>query len=92
MLKIGHEALLPDGRTLESEVRYVAANEMVQTLADIVLRRLDLGTGSELTQQMLAACARVAAQELSWDTQRQSAEISRVKASYPFSSPSSQES
>jgi glycerol-3-phosphate dehydrogenase len=92
VLKTGGEALLPDGRTLEAEVRHVAANEMVQTLADIVLRRLDLGTGSELSEPMLIACARVAAQELGWDTSRQSAEISRVKSSYPFASPSSQES
>jgi glycerol-3-phosphate dehydrogenase len=65
---------------------------MVQTLADIVLRRLDLGTGSELTEPMLVACTRIAAQELGWDASRQSAEISRVKSSYPFASPSSQES
>lgn len=92
VLQLGGEALLPDGRTLEAEVRQAARNEMVETLADIVLRRLDLGTGSELTDPMLAACSSVAAEELGWDAKRQAAEISRVKASYPFASPSSQAS
>jgi len=84
-------AILCDGRTLAAEVRYAARNEMSETLADIVLRRLDLGTGSELGDQLLGECAGVAGEELGWDAERRRREIDRVKASYPFASPRSQE-
>lgn len=91
VLRQGDETLLPDGQTLEAEVRQAARNEMVETLADIVLRRLDLGTGSQLSDPMLVACSRVAAEELGWDARRQAEEISRVKTSYPFANPGSQQ-
>jgi glycerol-3-phosphate dehydrogenase len=85
------DTLLPDGRTLAAEIRYVARNEMSMTLADIVLRRLDLGTGCTVADATLSACARIAGEELGWDAQRQLLEVSRVRTSYPFASPASQE-
>jgi glycerol-3-phosphate dehydrogenase len=91
VLRESGRALLPDGATLEAEIRHVARNEMVVTLADIVLRRLDLGSGCALPESTLGACARIAGEELGWDAARQLAEIAQVKASYPFASPASQE-
>ena len=91
VLRLSDGTLLPDGKCLAAEVRYVARNEMTLTLADIVLRRLDLGTGCALSEPMLHACAGIAAQELGWDPGRQLGEIARVRASYPFASPASQE-
>ena len=83
--------LLPDGATLAAEVRYAARNEMAVTLADIVLRRLDLGTGSMMSAELLKSCARIAGEELGWDLQRQNTEIARLARSYPFASPVSQQ-
>ncbi|MDP9084458.1 MAG: glycerol-3-phosphate dehydrogenase/oxidase [Pseudomonadota bacterium] len=83
--------LLPDGMTLAAEARYAARSEMVVTLADIVLRRLDLGTGSIANSATLDACARIAGEELGWSAQRQRAEVDRVRRSYPFASPASQQ-
>jgi glycerol-3-phosphate dehydrogenase len=83
--------LLCDGRTLIAEVRHAARNEMSVTLADIVLRRLDLGAGCEMSDKLLGECANVAGEELGWDAGRRRVEIERVKASYPFASPASQE-
>ncbi len=83
--------LLPDGATLAAEVRYAARSEMAVTLADIVLRRLDLGTGSTMSSQLLSACAQIAGEELGWSAQRQSAEIARIAQSYPFANPVSQQ-
>ena len=91
VLRLSDGTLLPDGETLAAEVRYVARNEMVMTLADIVLRRLDIGTGSPPGDALLSACAQIAAEELGWDEQRQQREIAAVKSSYPFASPASQE-
>ena len=84
-------AVLCDGRTLVAEVRHIARNEMSVTLADIVLRRLDLGTGCEMGDRLLSECANVAGEELGWDTERRRIEIKRVKGSYPFANPASQE-
>lgn len=83
--------LLPDKKTLELEVRYVARHEMPITLSDIVLRRLDLGTGEIMDKPLLDACAAIAGEELGWDLQRQQAEITRVRRGYPFANPTSQE-
>jgi glycerol-3-phosphate dehydrogenase len=84
-------SLLPDGRTLAAEIRYVARNEMAVTLADIVLRRLDLGTGCNMSEELLDACAREAGAELGWDAARQRSEVARVRSSYPFATPASQQ-
>jgi glycerol-3-phosphate dehydrogenase len=84
-------AMLCDRRTLIAEVRYAARNEMSVTLADIVLRRLDLGTGCEMSDELLSQCANVAGEELGWDSHRRAIEINRVKGSYPFANPASQE-
>lgn len=84
-------AMLCDGITLVAEVRHIARNEMPVTLADIVLRRLDLGTGCEMSDRLLSECADIAGDELGWDTERRRIEINRVKGSYPFANPASQE-
>jgi glycerol-3-phosphate dehydrogenase len=85
-----HE-LLADGATLACEVRYAARHEMVVTLADIILRRLDLGTGKKAADDALERCAQIAGEELGWSAERRLAEIQRVKLSYPFASPASQQ-
>lgn len=85
-----HE-LLADGTTLACEIRFAARHEMVVTLADIVLRRLDLGTGKRADDAALERCAQIAAEELGWSVERRLAEIQRVKLSYPFASPASQQ-
>jgi len=84
-------SMLCDGRTLVAEVRHVARDEMPVTLADIVLRRLDLGTGCEMSDGLLRECANVAGEELGWNTERRRIEINRVRGSYPFANPASQE-
>ena len=83
--------LLPGGTTFASEVRYAARKEMVVTLSDIVLRRLDLGTGASMSAETLAACASIAAEELGWTEQRRRSEIRNVMQSYPFANPASQQ-
>jgi len=85
------DAMLCDGKTLIAEVRYAARYELSVTLADIVLRRLDLGTGCEMEDKLLNECAKIAGEELGWDSERRCVEIKRVKGSYPFANPASQE-
>ena len=67
-----------------------AREEMVVTLNDLVLRRLDLGTGECPDRPTLEALALVVGRELGWSASRQALEVRRVEQSYPFASPASQ--
>jgi glycerol-3-phosphate dehydrogenase len=64
---------------------------VVVTLADIVLRRLDLGTGRMTGAAALERCAQIAGEELGWTPERRLEEIRRVRLSYQFASPASQQ-
>ena len=69
---------LPQARPLtgllEDRVRTAVREEMALTLADAVLRRLDLGTGGPPPPGDLDAVARVMAIELGWEAGRERAE------------------
>lgn len=86
-----HHRLLPESAVLEAEVRHVARSEMAPALNDIVLRRLDLGTATLPGSQTLDACARIAGEELGWSDAQRAAQISQVRASFPFAGPQSQQ-
>ncbi len=57
-------------------------DEMARTLADAVLRRLDLGTGGLPTEEDLTVVLGVLATELRWDDERQRAERKELEAVY----------
>lgn len=67
---------------LVAEVRYFLAEEMAQTLADVVFRRTDLGAFARPSTALLARIAEVMAAELGWDPERQAREIAQVEAVY----------
>jgi glycerol-3-phosphate dehydrogenase len=75
---------------LIAEVKYAVRHELASTLADVVMRRLDMGTGELPADSTLQACAEVMGQELGWDSVRCGRELARLRASYPFASPGSQ--
>ena len=57
---------------------------MALTLADAVLRRLDLGTARRARASASSTCvARVMASELGWDAARLSAERAALAERYP---------
>ena len=57
------------------QVRHAVQHEMAQTLADVMLRRTELGTTSELTLEALASSAAEMAPLLSWSDERVQQEI-----------------
>lgn len=59
---------------LEGRTREAVREEMALTLADAVLRRLDLGTAGPPPGEDLAAVCRVMAAELGWDERREQRE------------------
>ena len=77
---------LPEARALsgplEDRVRCAVREEMALTLADAVLRRLDLGTAGPPRADELGAVARVMAAELGWGPGRERAEREALAAFY----------
>jgi glycerol-3-phosphate dehydrogenase len=71
-------------------VRDIVRQEMVLTLRDLVLRRLDVGTGECPDGATLETLSRIAGDELGWSDAKRSAEVLLVERSYPFASPASQ--
>ena len=65
---------------LDDRARVAVRAEMALSLADAVLRRLDLGTAGKPPADELAAVSRVMAQELGWDAERERAEQATVAA------------
>ena len=71
--------------TLKGQVVYAARYEMVANLADIVLRRTDIGTGETPSDAALSTCADIAAIELGWSDARKRQEIESVRQHYHYS-------
>ena len=71
-----------DGSTpvIGAEVVHAVREEMAMTLADVVLRRTDLGSAGRPAAPALEACSRVMAAECGWDEPRRRAEIAQVEA------------
>ena len=67
---------------LEAAARLAVRDEMALTLADAVLRRLDLGTAGPPPPQELDTVARVMAVELGWDAARERAERAALARFY----------
>jgi glycerol-3-phosphate dehydrogenase len=68
--------------TLEERARRAARDEMAVTLADAVLRRLDMGGAGAPGRAETATVARVLAGELGWDAARERAEQAALAAFY----------
>jgi glycerol-3-phosphate dehydrogenase len=64
----------PLAGSLEERARLAVRDEMALTLADAVLRRLDLGTAGAPPEADLAAVVRVMAGELGWSAAREQSE------------------
>ena len=77
---------LPEARplegTLEERTRTAVREEMALTLADAVLRRLDLGTAGEPSAADVERVAHVMAEDLGWDAARRAAEVEALAAFY----------
>lgn len=72
----------PGTETIAAEVVHVIRNEMALRLADIVVRRTALGAGGHPGREAIDACARIAAAELDWDSERTTEEIAAVESVY----------
>jgi glycerol-3-phosphate dehydrogenase len=71
--------------SLEERTREAVREEMALTLADAVLRRLDLGTGGPPAREDLAVVREAMATELGWDEERQQREQEALARTWPAS-------
>jgi glycerol-3-phosphate dehydrogenase len=72
-----------DSSVLQAEVTHAVREEMALKLADVVLRRTDLGTGGHPGDKALYTCAELMAKELSWDESRTKQELVEVQKIFP---------
>jgi glycerol-3-phosphate dehydrogenase len=68
---------------LAAEIRHAVLHERAETLADVVLRRTDLGTAGWPGDAVAADCAAILAELLGWDEPRVEEEIDALRAHYP---------
>jgi glycerol-3-phosphate dehydrogenase len=68
---------------LKAEVVYAVREEMARTLADVLLRRTDLGSGEYPGEPALRDSARLMARELGWNEVKVEREIGDTQACYP---------
>lgn len=80
---------LGGAKVIQAEVIHAVREEMAQTLADVVLRRTDLGTGEIPGPATLKQCADLMAAELGWDDARLRRELDQMEQYYVERSPSS---
>jgi len=76
--------LVPGRPNVGAEVIHAIRDEMACTLADVVIRRTELGAAGHPSEEVVAACARIAAEELGWDADRREREIAAVDRFYEF--------
>ncbi len=68
---------------IRAEVVHAVRAEMACTLADVALRRTELGAPGQPDATCLQACADLMAVELGWDRARTNQEIAQVRAAFP---------
>lgn len=67
-------------RVIKAEVLHGVREEMAQKLADVILRRTELGSAGNPGDKALKTCALIMARELGWDESRVQREIEEVRA------------
>jgi glycerol-3-phosphate dehydrogenase len=69
-------------QVLKGEVLHSVRQEMAQKLADVIMRRTELGSAGRPSETCLRVCADIMAAELDWVQTRTDQEIEEVKAIY----------
>lgn len=74
----------PGSPVIAAEVVHAVRREMAITLADVVLRRTELGARGDADEDAIRTCGRLAAQELGWETDRFEREMAAVREAVSF--------
>jgi glycerol-3-phosphate dehydrogenase len=71
-----------DYRLLEAQIRFAVANEMAETLGDVVFRRTELGSAENPGDTSLRFSAQVMARYLNWRQDKIDKELEGVRKVY----------
>jgi glycerol-3-phosphate dehydrogenase len=74
--------LVPGRPSVGAEVIHAIRDEMACTVADIAIRRTELGAAGHPGEDVVAACARIAAEELGWSPAELTRQIAQVNDFY----------
>lgn len=69
---------------IKAEIIHAVRVEMAQSLADVILRRTDLGAAGPPNSDCLYTCAEILTGELGWDQAKRDQEIEELLALYPL--------
>ncbi len=69
--------------TIKAELVFSLNTEMVYTLSDLILRRVDIGSFECPKMETIEYCADVAAEHLHWDLDQRTENIKQLKQNYP---------
>lgn len=78
--------LLP-GNILKAEVIHSVREELAQTLADVIMRRIEIGSAGYPGDAIIDAVAELMAEELDWSAAETAAQIAQVKRHYGLETP-----
>ena len=76
--------LVPGRASVGAEVVHALRNEMACTVADIAIRRTELGAAGHPGADVVGAIAAIAAEERGWDADRRAQEVAAVDAFYAW--------
>jgi glycerol-3-phosphate dehydrogenase len=76
--------LVPGRPNVGAEVVHAIRAEMACTLADIVIRRSELGAMGHPGEEVVAASAQIAAEQLGWDNAELTRQVAQVNDFYRF--------
>ncbi len=74
------EPIVGSAEVIRAEIRHAVRYEMAQHLADVILRRTDLGSVGHPGEACLRDCADLMAQELGWNAARVEEELKQTRA------------
>jgi glycerol-3-phosphate dehydrogenase len=74
--------LIPGAPNVGAEIVYVIREEMAMTLADVLIRRTELGAAGYPGDALVDAAASIATAELGWDADRRAREVAAVREFY----------
>lgn len=78
---------LDDRTVVAAEILHSIREEMAQRLADVVLRRTELGTAENPGDETIRFCANIMAAELNWSRAKTEAEVADVTGAFAIHSP-----
>ncbi|MBI2558004.1 glycerol-3-phosphate dehydrogenase/oxidase [Candidatus Woesearchaeota archaeon] len=71
-----------NSEVIMAEIIYAVREEMAQKLADVVLRRTELGSAGFPGKECIKSCAELMAKELKWDKRKVSDEVKELSSFY----------